>query len=279
MSEPLLRVELDAGYGKQQILRGVEFDLAKGETLGLLGGSGAGKSTLILALLGLLSWRRGWAKGDAFFEGQNIIGMKEQQVRQLRGRRIALIPQSPSSALNGSLKLITHFEEAWRAHRTGSRSELASRLKMLMEQVGLPSTADFLSRKPAQISVGQAQRILIALALLHRPALIIADEPTSALDAGNRLGVMDLLRNANLLDETALLYISHDLLSVLQLCQRIAVLHDGQIVESLPVCGIEEQANHPATVALLRSLPIPAGILHTFKHTARSKRSATLAVR
>ena len=262
MNEPLLRVNLSAGYGKQTILNEMQLELSRGESLGLVGSSGAGKSTLILSLMGLLPWQRGWTNGEVIFEGANLLCKKEQEMRGLRGKRIALIPQSPMSALNGSLRLLTHFEEAWRAHEPLSRSVLMSRLEALLHQVDLPSDAGFLARKPSQISVGQAQRVVIALALLHRPSLVIADEPTSALDAANRSNVITLLRNAGKLDETALLYVSHDLLSVLQLCQRLAVLHEGQIVETLPVLRIEDHATHPVTLNLLQSLQVPAGVLH-----------------
>ena len=263
--EPLLRVKLNAGYKAQQVIDGLQFEIARGETLGLVGSSGAGKSTLLLALMGLLSWRGGWVKGEVAFEGSNIVCMKEQQIRPLRGRRIALIPQSPLSALNTHLKLSRHFEEAWRAHETRPLCDLRTRLAVLLEQVDLPSDPEFLSRKPSQISVGQAQRIVVALALLHRPSLLIADEPTSALDAGNRLNVIDLLRKTNSIDGTALLYVSHDLLSVIQLCSHLAVLHGGTIVDSLPVSAIEEQATHPQTLALLRSLPIPFQALRAYQ--------------
>ena len=273
MSELLLRVNLNAGYGKQTILDGVQFDLAKGESLGLIGSSGTGKSTLILSLMGLLSWQSGWVQGEVFFEGRNLLLHAEQDMRRIRGRRIALVPQSPMSALNGSLRLLTHFEEAWRAHEAVSRAGMMSRVETLLDQVDLPLDVGFLSRKPSEISVGQAQRVVIALALLHRPAIVIADEPTSALDAENRGNVMTLLRKASLIDGTALLYVSHDLLSVLQLCQRMAVLHAGRIVETLPVSGIEDHASHPVTLGLLRSLPVPAGILNAYRSTLERNRS------
>jgi ABC-type dipeptide/oligopeptide/nickel transport system ATPase component len=130
-----------------------------------------------------------------------------------------------------------------------------------LEEVQLPAgDKDFLRRKPGQISVGQAQRVLIALALLHRPSILIADEPTSALDPVTQAEILRLLRQLNQRHGTALLYISHDLVSVLQLCGRLAVLHAGVVAECLPVALIE-QARHPATLALLRLLPAPVSAL------------------
>lgn len=269
MSQGILSVHLEAGYGRNRILEEVRFDLHRGELMGLVGTSGAGKSTLVLALMGLLPWRQGWTRGQVLLDGQDILHMKDGDARRVRGKRIALIPQSPSSALNSALSLRAHFEEAWRAHESSSPSRLSLRLKELMEQVRLPADSSFLARKPGEVSVGQAQRILIALALLHHPAVVIADEPTSALDPGTQLEILDLLRYANESDGTAFLYISHDLLSVLQLCERLAVLDRGRIAECLAVSRIGEEARHPATLALLRTLPAPPDVLLRYaKHSA-----------
>lgn len=272
MSEPLLAVQLTAGYGKRPILPDVEFSVAHGEKLGLAGTSGAGKSTLVLALMGLLSWRQGWAKGQVLFEGENLLTMREGETRRVRGKRIALVPQSPSSALNGALKLRTHFEQAWKAHSRERASVLTLRLQTLLREVHLPSDDTFLARRPNEISVGQAQRVVIALALLHRPALLIADEPTSALDPCNQIEVLDVLRRANRQDGTALLYISHDLLSILQLCERMAVLDAGRIVESVSLASVEESARHASTLTLLRTLPLPAASVYAYAR--RSNASA-----
>jgi peptide/nickel transport system ATP-binding protein len=261
LSQAILSVHLEAGYGHQRILEEVRLDLHRGELMGLVGTSGAGKSTLVLALMGLLPWRRGWTTGQVLLDGQDILSMKESEARRLRGRRIALVPQSPASALNSALSLRSHFEEAWRAHEGSSPGRLSLRLEELMEQVRLPAASSFLARKPGEVSVGQAQRILIALALLHRPAVIIADEPTSALDPGTQVEILDLLRRSNEDDGTAFLYISHDLLSVLQLCERLAVLDCGRIAECLAVSRIGEEAHHPATLSLLRTLPAPPDVL------------------
>lgn len=264
MTVPLLQADFSAGYDKQAVLEGIRFELNTGDRLGLIGTSGTGKTTLALALMGLLPWRRGWTTGKILFEGRDLLSMPRREVRSVLGKRLALVPQSPSSALNAALSLRAHFEEAWRAHESGKRSEFRFRLYSLLEQVNLPVDEHFLARKPLQISVGQAQRVVLALALLHRPTLLIADEPTSALDPCNRAEVLRLLQQANRDDGTALLYISHDLLSVLQLCQNLIVLHSGRIVEALPVAQIEKQAQHPATFALLRSLPVPAELLWNY---------------
>jgi ABC-type glutathione transport system ATPase component len=191
----------------------------------------------------------------------DLLAMPAREARKMRGKTIALVPQSPMTALNAAVSLRAHFDEAWRAHERTGRKALEARLKPLMREVQLPAEDDcFLRRKPGQISVGQAQRVLIALALLHRPSILIADEPTSALDPVTQAEIIRLLQQLNRRNGTALLYISHDLMSVLQLCGRLAILHAGAIAECLPVAGIE-QARHPATLSLLRALPVPASVL------------------
>jgi ABC-type glutathione transport system ATPase component len=261
MSAPLLQVRLRADYGKRCVLRDVEFDLCAGEALGLVGTSGAGKTTLVMALLGLLQWRGGTASGEVLIDGCNLLSMPARQSRRMRGKTVALIPQSPMTALNAAVSLRSHFQEAWRAHQTSGQMALDARLRQLMDEVQLPAGDEgFLRRKPGEISVGQAQRVLIALALLHRPSILIADEPTSALDPVTQAEIIRLLRQLNRRNGTALLYISHDLVSVLQLCDRLAVLDAGVIAECAPRARIE-QMRHPATLSLLRSLPVPVGVL------------------
>jgi ABC-type dipeptide/oligopeptide/nickel transport system ATPase component len=174
------------------------------------------------------------------------------------------------SALNGAVSLQSHFDEAWRAHETGGRPALASRLQQLMTELQLPSEPAFLRSRPGQISVGQAQRVLIALALLHRPAILIADEPTSALDPITQAETVRLLRRLNREHGTALLYISHDLVSLVQICDRIAVLNSGTIVECLPMEQIE-QARHSATLALLHALPVPPRVLLEYRNAQNSR--------
>jgi ABC-type glutathione transport system ATPase component len=273
-NEPLLRVDIEASYAGKPALRDIRFELGRGEVLGLVGASGAGKSTLVLSLLGLLPWRGGRVTGEVVLENENLLALSERKLRALRGRRIALIPQSPMSALNPAISLQRHFNEAWKAHEKSAHAVFAARVHELLAEVQLPSDAEFLRRRPAQISVGQAQRVLIALALLHRPSLIIADEPTSALDPVTQTQIVDLLRRLNRTHGTTLLYVSHDLVSVLQLSDRIAVLHEGAIVESLPVDQLSE-ARHESTLSLLNALPVPPAILLSFRDRSTLEVSET----
>jgi ABC-type glutathione transport system ATPase component len=271
MMPAVMQVRLRAAYGKRYVLDDVRFELHAGEALGLVGSSGAGKTTLVMALLGLLPWRGGKAMGQVLLKEGNLLTMTAREARRVHGSRIALIPQSPMTALNPAVSLRSHFEAAWRAHEP-SRRTLGPRLLQLMEEVQLPVNEGFLRRRPGQISVGQAQRVLIALALLHRPSILIADEPTSALDLVTQAEIIRLLFQLTRSNGASLLYISHDLISVLQLCDQIAVLHQGSIVESLATMQIE-QARHPATLSLLRALPVPVGILLSqFSRDAQASR-------
>jgi ABC-type glutathione transport system ATPase component len=260
----LLRVQLDATYAGRSVLHDVRLELQHGEVLGLVGSSGAGKSTLVLSLLGLLPWRGGHVAGEVLLRGENLLQMPEGKLRALRGRAVGFIPQSPMSALNPALSLEKHFKEAWRAHEQMAGDILPERMRTLLDEVQLPASRDFLSRKPAEISVGQAQRVLIALALLHEPALVVADEPTSALDPVTQTQITELLRRLNRRHRVSLLYVSHDLVSVLGLCHRIAVLDAGTIVETLSMEDLDG-AQHPATRRLLHTLPVPADVLLRYR--------------
>lgn len=259
MSHPVLSVQLSAGYGAQTVLDDLRFDLAPGQALGFVGSSGAGKSTLALALLGLLAWRGGWVRGHVTLDGQDLLQLGDRAARTLRGRRIALVPQSPMSALNGAVSLETHFREAWKAHESNPAA-LESRLDSLFAELSLPPGREFRARRPGQISVGQAQRVLIAMALLHRPAILIADEPTSALDPVTQAELLALLSRLGRSTGTALLYISHDLLSVLQLCDDVAVLDRGHIAERISVEAMAREGAHSAALqVLLDALPVAPG--------------------
>ena len=260
LKTPLVSVRLNAGYGKQTVLNDLRFDLSRGERLGLLGSSGAGKSTLLLTMLGLLKHRGGWAKGEVLLDGRNILNLSRAKARKLRGKEFALVPQSPLSAFNPALTMLAHFEAAWAAHRRPDKTALHARVFALAERVGLPSEIELFKRKPGQISVGQAQRCALAMALLHRPPLIIADEPTSALDPVTQADVLGLLRDVCEDEGAGLLFVSHDLLSVFRLCSGVAVLSDGRITEQVSIADVPESRN-PELRKLIHALPVPVELL------------------
>jgi ABC-type glutathione transport system ATPase component len=253
---PLLSVDLSADYpNKPHALNRVCFEVHAGEIVGLVGESGSGKSTLALALLKLLDAKQAAVSGRLLFRGRDLMTVSEREMRKLRGRDIALVLQSPLDSLNPALRLRTQLAECWRAHARGSKSDLAAAIARALAGVGLPTDKEFCSRFPSEISVGQAQRVLIAMAVMHSPALLIADEPTSALDVITQSEILRLIADLNRSRGTAVLYISHDLTSVAAICQRIAILLQGEIVE----CGPHEQVltrpTHAYTQQLLSCVP------------------------
>jgi peptide/nickel transport system ATP-binding protein len=255
----LLSAHLTVRYsGKRPTLRDVKLEIRNGEVLGLVGQSGSGKSTLAMAILGLLEKKRAQAQGTIRFQNCELLNLSERELRSLRGRAISLVLQSPLSSLNPALKIKTQLKEAWRAHATGSGTDCKNAIRACLRSVSLPDDDEFLRKYATQMSVGQAQRVLIAMAVMHRPALLIADEATSALDVITQSEILALFRDLNRSTGTAILYISHDLASVAGICDRIAILHQGEIVE----CGATEQIfNHPAheyTQKLMAALPRPA---------------------
>jgi ABC-type dipeptide/oligopeptide/nickel transport system ATPase component len=257
-AQPLLSLRLSVDYpGKPGVLRNLSLDLDKQEILGLVGQSGCGKSTLALAILKLLYLKRAEARGSIHFNSRDLMALSEREVRSLRGKEIGLILQSPMSSLNPALRIGTQLEEAWRVHqRRSSRDDCRAALREALENVSLPGEPDFLRRYPSQLSVGQAQRVLIAMAVLHRPALLIADEPTSALDLITQAEILQLFATLSAKFGISILYISHDLLSVATIANRVAVMHQGEIVECRRTAELFQAPEHPYTRQLIRALPV-----------------------
>jgi peptide/nickel transport system ATP-binding protein len=251
----LLSAHLAVSYAGKAVLRDVEFEIRRGEVLGLVGQSGSGKSTLAMAILGLLDAKRSRVEGTINFQGCDLLRLSERELRERRGRVLALVLQSPLSSLNPALKIRTQLKEAWRAHASGCSADCDRAIRAALESVSLPSSDEFLSKYPSQMSVGQAQRVLIAMAVTHRPALLIADEATSALDVITQSEILALFRELNRSTGMAILYISHDLASVAGICDRIAILHEGQIVECNATEAIFANPQHEYTKRLMAAMP------------------------
>ncbi|HLJ14560.1 MAG TPA: ABC transporter ATP-binding protein [Bryobacteraceae bacterium] len=251
MIEPLLSLRISVDYaGRPGVLRDVSLEVQPGEILGLVGRSGEGKSTIALSVLGMLALKGGQCRGQISFRGRDLLQLNTREMRQVRGKEIGLVPQSPLSALNPNLRLGSQLVEAWRAHERGQPE-----WKWLLDSVSLPAEEAFLRQYPRNLSVGMAQRFLIAMAMLHSPALLLADEPTSALDMLTQAEILRLFRQLNQERRIAMLYISHDLASVASLCHRVAILHEAGIVECAPVDEVFRHPRHPYTQSLIAAIP------------------------
>ena len=250
-------MRISAGFpGRPEVLRDLTLEMRRGEVLGLVGQSGCGKSTLALAILRLLYLKRGQAEGTILFKDRDLMRLPEAELRSLRGREIALVLQSPIASLNPALRVGTQMDEAWRVHAPRStRAECNRAVRQALEDVCLPDPATILRQYPSQLSVGQAQRVLIGMAILHRPALLIADEPTSALDINTQSEILELFASLSRKLGMSILYISHDLLSVATISHRVAVMDQGQIVECRETQDLFRHPAHPFTRKLMAALP------------------------
>lgn len=253
---PLLSARLSVDYrSRPGVLKDLCLEIQRGEIVGLVGESGSGKSTLALALLQLLPLKGAKVRGEVVFQNEDLLRKKESDLRDIRGRQISVVLQSPLTSLNPALRIGTQLKEAWRAHANGTTEQCQAALSAALRSVSLPDDDEFQKRRPSQLSVGQGQRVIIAMAILHRPALLIADEPTSALDTITQSEILGLFSGLNRELDMAILYISHDLLSVATLCHRVAILRDGEIVECEAPDAIFESPRHPYTRRLIAALP------------------------
>ena len=256
-SAPVLQVrDLQVAYGTARgslaAVDGVSFDLAPGESLGLVGESGCGKSTLGRGLLQLLP--PGAAVGGSVeLDGRELIGLDRQSLRRVRSEELALVFQEPMSRLNPLMKISSHFVETIRAHQPDiSRDEARQMGRAALRQMGIPPTR--INDYPHEFSGGMRQRIMIALALVLAPSVVIADEPTTALDVIVEAQILDLLDRLRYDENVGLLLITHNLGIVAETCDRVAVMYAGRIVEIGPVEQIFNAPQHPYTQGLLSSV-------------------------
>ena len=245
-------------FSRAGIVRAVDdvsFTVRRGEVMGLVGESGSGKSVTGFSLLGLVDPPGRITAGQILFNGRNIAGLPEEELRRLRGRHIAAIFQDPMMTLNPVLRIDTQMIEAVQAHERVSRAEARARARDALGLVGIPSPEERLRAYPHQFSGGMRQRVAIAIALLHRPALVVADEPTTALDVTIQAQILSEMQSLCAKFGTALIWITHDLSVVAGLADHVAVMYAGRIVEKGTVDEVLDRPMHPYTAGLIGSVP------------------------
>ncbi len=263
MTHPILQIrDLSIGFrGRSSEVRavnGVDLDLFPGEVLGLVGESGSGKSVTARAIMRLVPMPPGrLISGSIMFEGQELTTMPERAMEDLRGSKISMIFQDPMTFLNPLYTAGDQVAEAIRRHQKLNRTDAKAEAIRLLRQVGIPSPESRYSAYPHQLSGGLRQRVMIAMALSSRPAVLIADEPTTALDVTIQAQILALLRDLQQETGMSVLLISHDLGVIAEMCDRVAVMYGGQIVEEAPVLQLFDAPRHPYTVGLMNAIPRP----------------------
>jgi peptide/nickel transport system ATP-binding protein len=260
MAEPVLAVEgLSTHFftrdGVVKAVDGVSFSVMPGEVLGLVGESGSGKSVTGFSVMGLIDPPGRITGGSIRVQGEELAGLDDRAFRKIRGKSLAMIFQDPMMTLNPVLRIDTQMMEAVQAHEAVSGKAARARSAEVLAMVGIASPEERLSAYPHQFSGGMRQRVAIAIALLHRPALIIADEPTTALDVTIQSQILAEVQRLCTQSGTALVWITHDLAVVAGLADRVAVMYAGRIVEQGRVDDVLDRPRHPYTQGLIGSVP------------------------
>ena len=264
MPEPVLRVHdlktyfvTDRGSGTARAVDGVSFELAAGETLGIVGESGCGKTVMSLSILRLIPEPPGHILPGSFieFEGTNLLTLPPRELRAVRGNRIAMVFQEPMTSLNPVLPIGAQVAEAALVHQKLSRADARTRTIDLLRLVGIPDPETRIDDYPHQLSGGMRQRVMIAMALICHPQILIADEPTTALDVTIQAQILDLLGRLRRELNMAVLLITHDLGVVAGSADRVVVMYAGQVVETAATRGLFATPQHPYTEGLLASIP------------------------
>jgi len=250
-----LHVEFATPRGVVHVVRGVSCSVAAGEFLGIVGESGCGKSTLLRSVLGLLPPQARITRGDIVFKGANLSGAGRSRLRQARGRSIAMVFQDPLTALNPVMTVGEQIAEAPWQRLGRTRCQARERALELMRRVGIPAPDRRYHAYPHELSGGLRQRVLIATALSAEPDVLLCDEPTTALDVTIQAQILRLLRSISEEQHLSVIYVTHDLAVVAQLCHRVAVMYAGQFVETGAVDAVFRDPRHPYTAGLIASVP------------------------
>lgn len=251
-----LSVSFLQGDSKVTAVDDVSFDMNNGKILGMIGESGCGKSTLGLSIMNLLPEKTSSIdKGEIFFNGKDLSKLKENELQKIRGNNISMIFQEPMTSLNPLFKIGRQIGESLKIHKNIKGQELKDKVIELLKDVHIPNPEKIYNAYPHNLSGGMRQRVMIAMALSCEPEIIIADEPTTALDVTIQSQILYLLKQLNEKRNTSILFITHDLSVVAEICDEVVVLYGGKIVEKADVNEIFDNAKHPYTIGLLESQP------------------------
>ncbi|HPM77728.1 MAG TPA: ABC transporter ATP-binding protein [bacterium] len=249
-----LQVHFRTPQGTARAVDGVQLVVQAGETVGLVGESGCGKSVTALAIMRLLPPRNVHLGGRIEFAGRDLLACNDDELRRVRGREISMIFQEPMTSLNPVFTVGDQLREVYRLHLGLNRREADTEAERMLARVGFRQPAESLGAYPGQMSGGMRQRVMIAMAMAARPKLLIADEPTTALDVTIQAQVLALLDELRRETGTAILFITHDMGVVAELCDRVVVLYAGQVAETAPVRALFDEAFHPYTQGLLNAV-------------------------
>jgi peptide/nickel transport system ATP-binding protein len=256
-----LGVEFRTRSGTVHALEDISFSIARGETVGIVGESGSGKSVMCYAILGILDAAGRVTGGSAVFGGLDLVKARERELQDIRGREISMIFQNPRTALNPIRRVGRQIEDVLLRHSTTLRSNLRERAIECLAQVRIPDPKRRYAAYPFELSGGQCQRVMIALALACKPALLIADEPTTGLDVTTQAAIMELLRDLSRDARMSTILITHDLGLAADYCDRIVVMHAGHVVETASTADLFKSPRHPYTAKLIAATPHSAGKL------------------
>ena len=255
-----LRTSFFTRDGVVRAVDGIDFHVDRGEIMGLVGESGCGKSVTSLSIMGLVSRPGRVEAGEILFEGRDLLKLKPSEMRKLRGDQLSMVFQQPQSSLNPVRDVGNQIAEVLELHRGMKRRPARARALEMLKMVGVPDPERRLKAYPHELSGGMAQRVMIAMALALEPELLIADEPTTALDVTIQAQILDLMRNLREQTGTAIILITHDLGVVAEMCDRVAVMYAGEIVEQTDVRTLFRSPRHPYTRGLIDSIPVVGNV-------------------
>ncbi|PLR66657.1 ABC transporter ATP-binding protein [Bacillus sp. UMB0893] len=238
-----------------RVVDSIRFDVHKGEVLGIVGESGCGKSVTSLSIMGLLPKKSSKLTGEVLFQGKDLLQLSEKSLRKMRGNDIAMVFQEPMTSLNPLFKIGNQLEESLRVHQDLTKKQAKERVIQILRLVGLPRPEELYDEYPHQLSGGMRQRVMIAMAMICDPKVLIADEPTTALDVTIQAQILKLMKDLNQKLETSIVFITHDLGVVAEMCDRVMVMYAGQVVEEGSVLAIFKNPKHPYTKGLMKSVP------------------------